>query len=124
MDASLLDCLNEFRTRAENGAAWIQSREWVQARAGYPIRETELKMAICRHGAFLMDDRDWSLHLKTAAFRGRDFFVLPTDFELSEGIFLPGGNLLPFLPYDQHPSEAVFRYQGLKLPRLCCELPE
>jgi hypothetical protein len=124
MDASLLDRLDEFRTRAENGSAWIQAREWIQARAGFPIRETELKLAICRHGAFLMDDRDWSLHLKTACFSGRDFFVFPTDFELAQGVFLPGGNLLPFLPYDLHPAEAEFRYQGLRLPPLSCELPE
>lgn len=124
MDASLPDILDEFRNRAGKGVAWVKALEWIASRLGMPIPENELKLAIIRHGAFLMDDGDWSVRLKAPLFLGRPFIVLPTAFELERGIFMPGGNLLPFLPFDIHPSGAEFKSRGRALALLPCELPD
>jgi len=75
--------------------------------------ETEIHELIATSGE-VVEDND-CFYPKVSFLRDFAIRITPTEFEIEKGILIPGHRLLPFLPFDILPDEAMFVYNDTVL---------
>ncbi|HKL85850.1 MAG TPA: hypothetical protein VJ861_05930 [Treponemataceae bacterium] len=59
---------------------------------------------------------------RAGLFSGKSVTIQPTNKEVSTGILIPGSRCVPFCNPSLMPHEYTFRYKGVELPRILCDL--
>jgi hypothetical protein len=114
--------LDDFAAQLSASSSWEKTRAWFDGNGGEELDDVGLRLAILRQGNFLADPDTWDVILKNSFFLGKEFSVAVGSYEIQENLFLPGDNLMPFLPSSCPPSSATFSYKGRDLPARTIEL--